>query len=629
MRALRLRGGMDAAQQHEFEAILECLQQPNASPQQRQHAQQFALKLQNPLDFSEIDPHVLAQAADANTRRQLTIEKRLTQLQHLLDNSHSPTVQVVACNSLTALVTNHWDNNTLPHVEIRNYALSFLFAQASAQTAPAFVVRAMTRLLSRITRLGWLTCETHRGVLQALNRFYDASVAHYVMGLQLMFDLVEELDVPALTRRELVLKRQFLTMALLKMFQTAVDTLQKLQTQMIPEPEQAARLTDAALQLAVRCLSYDFIGHASLAHAARTDDDNDLATLAVPLSWKSDLSNPALTDMLFAIVGKFSAPQAGRALELLLLLSSVPRSLYETPASYADTSGRVFNGVRDLFASRRGLEERETHHAFCRLLGALRDIDAIGRQRKGDEYKKWLTLAANFTCDALRDVETPSNSMHYLLQFWSRLVAASRTTGSGLIGSGQELLAQLVRMQQEEVEDVHGGAAKRSEVHEFVPRVVDSFIAGRLDSVEAAIEGRIEDPLDDVEMLQTQLEVLPRISALQYADIGGKLVKTIDMLQPMYEHALATGNAGQVQVVEAKMAWLVRVCAAMIGGHYTLETQIKIEGSRVMPSVQMGTCMQDGDELIDADVSRRMLQLIMLVQNNVVSANRRCDYRHV
>jgi hypothetical protein len=65
------------------------------------------------------------------------------------------------------------------------------------------------------------------------------------------------------------------------------------------------------------------------------------------------------------------------------------------------------------------------------------------------------------------------------------------------------------------------GSAKKSMVQEFVPAVVDAFIAGRLDSVEAAADGRIEDPLDDVEMLQTQLEVLPRISAMQYSDIGG------------------------------------------------------------------------------------------------------------
>jgi len=62
-----------------------------------------------------------------------------------------------------------------------------------------------------------------------------------------------------------------------------------------------------------------------------------------------------------------------------------------------DIGGRVFTGVREIFATRRGLEERETHHTFCRLLGSLRDVDYIGRLRKGTEYKDWLTLASNFT----------------------------------------------------------------------------------------------------------------------------------------------------------------------------------------------------------------------------------------
>jgi hypothetical protein len=35
-----------------------------------------------------------------------------------------------------------------------------------------------------------------------------------------------------------------------------------------------------------------------------------------------------------------------------------------------------------------------------------------------DEYREWLTLASNFTRDAFRDIETPANSMHYLLQVY-------------------------------------------------------------------------------------------------------------------------------------------------------------------------------------------------------------------
>jgi hypothetical protein len=51
-------------------------------------------------------------------------------------------------------------------------------------------------------------------------------------------------------------------------------------------------------------------------------------------------------------------------------VGQVPRSIYDSSQSFADIGGRVFNGIRDIFTSRRGLGARETHHMFCRLLGA-------------------------------------------------------------------------------------------------------------------------------------------------------------------------------------------------------------------------------------------------------------------
>ena len=87
--SLRLRGGFDAVPLHEFEALLDCLQRPDATPQQRQHAQQFALSLQNPVDLSEVPPQ-----GDPASRRQAALTKRLSQLQHILDCSQSPTAQV-------------------------------------------------------------------------------------------------------------------------------------------------------------------------------------------------------------------------------------------------------------------------------------------------------------------------------------------------------------------------------------------------------------------------------------------------------------------------------------------------------------------------------------------------------
>ena len=82
------------SQQRDFEIMLDRLQDPAASHQDRLHAQQFALTLQNPVDFSELDEAALSQAVDAKERTRLATAKRLGQLQHLLDNSHSPISQV-------------------------------------------------------------------------------------------------------------------------------------------------------------------------------------------------------------------------------------------------------------------------------------------------------------------------------------------------------------------------------------------------------------------------------------------------------------------------------------------------------------------------------------------------------
>jgi len=596
---------MDQSQQRDFELMLDRLQNPDATHQDRLHAQQFALTLQNPVDISELDEASLSQAVDANGRRRLAIAKRLGQLQHLLDNSQSAIAQVVACNSLTALVTNHWDNKTLPHVEIRNYALSFLFSQASTPTAPAYVNRAMTRLLSRVTKLGWLECEGHRAILRELTRFWDTSIEHYTMGLHLMFDLVEEMDAPATTRRGLIRKRQFLSLGLHKVFVLSLETLQKLESQAIAEPARAAMLTDAALNLAVRSLTYDFVNQAG--------EENEALSIAVPMSWRADFNNAAMVDLLFQLVDRFHqfAPeQAARALELLLLYINVPRSIYESLQMHTDIWCKLLEGIRNLLQTRKGFHDPGVHHMMCRLLGSLRDADHMGRTRKFKDYAEWLDLAKNFTIASFRDRQVPANSIHYLLQFWWRLSTSTRTS------NGSDLLARILAAQREAA----GGSPRESDdedkglVQTLVPEVVDAFIMSRVESVEAALAGLTDDPLDDAEMLQAQLEVLPKIGAQQYSIIGSRLVEVLDQRQRMYESALTAGSTHQVRVLEAQLAWLVRVSAAMVGGHYAMETHISIQGQRVVPQSVMGTNMQNGDELIDADVSRRMLQLVMMVE---------------
>ena len=597
---------MDQAQLAELEGILDQLQRPDASPQSRQQAQQFALSLQNPADISDNEEQ------DPTARRELAVSKRLAQLQSVLDRSLSPTAQVIACNSLIALVTNHWDNSTIPHIEIRNYALGFLFSESSSPKAPAFINRAMMRLLSRITKLGWLECDAHRAYLNQLNRFFEASPQHYATGLSLMHDLVEEMDLPAESRRTLVLRRQFIVSNLHRIFKTALDTLGKFQTEMFAEPEKASGLLDVALQLGVRCLSFDFVG--------QSDSDSDQSLLSIPLSWKDEVSNPGLIERLFQFYSTYPPPQSSRSLELVLLLTSVPRAVYASSETYSDVQIRLLEGMRELLKTRKGLENKDNYHIFCRLLGSLRDVEQAGRSGKLKDYPLWLGLASNFTVAALHDWLLPSNSVHFLLQFWARLVGSSRP---GAADGGNSLIVRLFSLHQNTPSSEKNKDEKStSPVDEFVPGVVSAYIEGRLRSIEAAEEGRCDDPLEDVEMLQSQLEILPKISAHAYSIVGVRLGELLDDKLQRYEAMMSVQKPAST-VLEGQLAWLVRVSGAMVGGHYTVETRIELEGSMLISAPVMSANLQQGDEMVDADITRRLLSLVVMQQNRFM----RCDSR--
>jgi exportin-7 len=517
-------------------------------------------------------------------------------------------MQVVACNSLTALASNHWDNQTLPHVEMRNYALSFLFAQSSAATVPAYVSRAMTRMLSRITKLGWIECEAHRSIITQLERFFDSTARHYATGLTLLHDLVEEMDLPPSTRRGAILRRQFMLTALHTAFSRAIDTLLRIAT--MADPEQAALLGDAALQLAIRCLNFDFTGQQQSA-----EDDSDEISLPVPMSWRKDLNKPELIDLLWDYYKDSAPPQSSRALELLMLYTSVPRAIHESQEMHNNIGRRYLDGVRNVLEHSTGLEHADNYHMFCRLLGSLWDLSPL---ESGPEHDSWVDLAANFTVKALHDIYIPQNSLHFLLRMWSKLSDASQRKAR-IDASPNRLLAQIMSLQSGQLtldsDDASSEDTKQAlaVVSQRVRLVVVAYLEGRLEAISAANEGLCEDPLEDPEMLQEQLEVLPKLCGDQYSEIAENLLRILDRHMEVYRNAVMHGGGG-IALLEGQLAWLVRVCASLIGGHYVIEHRIQIDGAVMRHKPQVAPNMRDGDQLVDADVTGRVLQLVLLLQ---------------
>lgn len=206
---------MDAAQLAQVEALCETLYtgKPTTSNGEtitRNEAQQRLLSLQTSAEY-------------------------IPQCQYILDNSNSQYARLVATNSLTELITTHWNSFTVPQrIDIRNYVLAYL-ANKGPQLSD-FVTVSLIKLVCRITKLGWFDDPVHRELADDVTKFLQATVDHCILGLKILNQLVDELNIPT-TGRTLTQHRKtsvsFRDVCLLKVFQLGLTTLKQLQTRSI------------------------------------------------------------------------------------------------------------------------------------------------------------------------------------------------------------------------------------------------------------------------------------------------------------------------------------------------------------------------------------------------------------
>jgi exportin-7 len=170
---------MDAAQLAQVEALCETLYtgvpaKLETGEVTRQEAQQRLLSLQANAEY-------------------------IPQCQYILDNSNSQYARLVASNSLIELITTHWNSFTVPQrIDIRNYVLGYL-ANKGPQLQD-FLVLSLIKLVCRITKLGWFDDSAHRDLADDVTKFLQATVDHCILGLKILNQLVDELNIPTAGR---------------------------------------------------------------------------------------------------------------------------------------------------------------------------------------------------------------------------------------------------------------------------------------------------------------------------------------------------------------------------------------------------------------------------------------------
>jgi exportin-7 len=281
-------------------------------------------------------------------------------------------------------------------------------------------------------------------------------------------------------------------------------------------------------------------------------------------------------------------------MEAIILLASVRRSLFPTDKDRADFLGRLITGIREMLSKQTGLQHQDNYHQFCRLLGRLKANYQLSELVKAEGYMEWLELAASFTVQSIRNWQYSTNSIHYLLSLWGRLVAAVPYVRpeAGAQGHVQHLEKQVLL-------------------------VIETYIDSMLGSVEAVLrsDGALENPLEDEGSLREQMDRLPVICRFQYTPVATMILNKFDPLLAQYRDLTGrlgnspTGSAPtdaqqSMAIIEGQLTWLTYMVGAIVGGHS-------------WSSAHTG----EGEEAIDASLSRRALQLAQGMDYRLTASN--------
>lgn len=483
----------------------------------------------------------------------------ISQCQYILDNASTPYALMLASSSLLKQVSDRSLSLKL-RLDIRNYVINYLATRGPK--LQNFVIVSLIQLVCRITKFGWFDDDRFRETVKEATDFLGlASQDHYFIGLKILNNLVAEMNQPN-PAMPLTLHRKiassFKDQFLLQIFQISLTSLNQLKSE---APDEFGHIP---LDLALKCLSFDFVG------SPVDESSEEFGTVQLPASWRPLLQDPSTLQIFFDYYKVNDIRVSKEALECLVRLASVRRSIFVEDPARSQFLSHLMLGTKEILLTGQGLADHDNYHEFCRLLGRFKVNYQLAELLSVEFYGEWIGLVAEFTTRSLLSWQWASNSVYYLLSLWSRLV----TSVPYLKGETPSLL------------------------DETVPKITEGFITSRINSVQAILaDNSLENPLDSVEVLQDQLEFLPFLCRFQYQSSSLYIINIMEPLLQAYTERSrlpAPGDADELSVIEGQIAWMVHIIAAIV----------KVR--------QVTGASQETQELIDAELSARVLQLISM-----------------
>ncbi|CAG9462330.1 unnamed protein product [Pedinophyceae sp. YPF-701] len=468
--------------------------------------------------------------------------------QKVLEQSSSPYAQHMAASAILQLITEV-PISPQGKLELRGWALSLLYNKGP--TLEAFVLTSLLRLLARVRKLGWFEDDQHRKIVDDARKFkVGGTEAHAGLALRMLATTVNEFNQPTPNQTIRDHRKTAVSMrdnGLLAVFQLAVEMLQSGRQAAGRGPLSSQE--KEALLLCQACLSYDFVC------TSMDESTEDLGTIQIPSSWRSTVEDATLIETLLVVYHVTTPPESNTALDCLVRLASVRRSLFTGETERIEFLRTLVEGTLSILRSRQGLQEHPNYHEFCRLLGRLRTNFQLSEVVSLACYSDWIVLVADLTIGSLNSWLWVSTSVYYLLGLWSRFIAS--------------------------VPYLKGDKPAQLDTH--TPNIIRAYVTSRLESVQAVLQNpSIDNPLDDNEQVQDQMEAFAVICRYQYEQTAMYITSTFQPLAQRF-----AGMASQplpdadATLLEGQLTWLVHIIGSVVRGRQpaaVAESQESIDG---------------------------------------------------
>ncbi|KAI9359550.1 armadillo-type protein [Zopfochytrium polystomum] len=521
--------------------------------------------------FPTFSESTFATVSNSSPTTPMTPLDTIANCQFVLEQSSSPYAQLFVTTHLKLLVFSHFSLISLQQkLELRNFVLNILGRRTDLTN---YVSTALAELFGHITKLGWFDGEEFQNSLVDVSNFLNATPEHRYAGIQLLACLVYEMNRQTGAIKNITRHRKtavhFRDNQLGQIFQLSIDLFRQLvnrQTEFSNASVQS-RTHEVTVLLMKNCLQFDFIG------TNPDDSAEDVGSIQFPLSWKPIVTDISTLQIVYDAYKSFPEALTPQVLECLTILVSARRTLYsdeERPRMIAWVL-HVTSELMRKFLAQDSYPQKDVHE-FCKLLVRLKGVTQLADLVSSASFGEWVDLLAVFTMKNFTPSWWASNTVVYLMTFWSKIILNMPTPPR---------------------------ADSYIRIEHIAMEICNAFVSQRVDVIGHEDDDEAKTFLDIESTTVSIMEYVAVMARLRLKEVGEYVMTAFDQVASQYQELVAAAaNAPpnnkvreQLDHVELKFSFITTLIGCIIGARSPAQDA-------------------NAPESVDAELSARVLQLL-------------------